>query len=120
MPRPPLKPIFILALLTTAVGCKVKVKPDFESAYPQDRLAAIAEARRTGDTSAVRPLISLLDSDDPLIRLVASDALTRITGEDLDYDYAQPRPKRQQAIDRWIDWYEAQQESGDQPTEANP
>ena len=112
MPKPSPKPIFILSLLIAAAGCKVKVDADFTSAYPQDRLAAIAEARKTNDPAAVMPLISLLNSDDPLVRLVASDTLFRITGEDMGYDYAQPRADRQEAIDRWIDWYERSEEAG--------
>ncbi|GAB5495991.1 MAG: hypothetical protein Phyf2KO_10710 [Phycisphaerales bacterium] len=112
MPRCITKTIFILPLLITVAGCKVKVDADFASAFPQDRLAAIADARKSNDPATIKPLISLLNSDDPLIRLVASDTLFRITGEDMGYDYAQTRTKRQAAIDRWIDWYEQTEESG--------
>lgn len=112
MPMPTTRTIFILPLLIAAAGCKVKVEADFTSAYPQDRLAAIAQARETKDPAAIKPLISFLNSDDPLVRLVASDTLFRITGEDMGYDYAQPRSQRQEAIDRWIDWYEQNEEAG--------
>ena len=106
--------IFTFALLTgTPVGCapKVKVKPDFDSAVPQDRLAAVAKARRINDESAVEPLIRMLASDDPLMRLVASDTLVQITGEDFGYDPAANETERREAAERWTSWYTSQKDA---------
>lgn len=108
MLRTTLASIFMIACLPTLpVGCSLStgVRPDFSSPLPQDRLAAIAKARRTNDPAAVEPLIGLLGSDDPLVRLVASDTLTRITGEDFGYDPASKDTQRRQAIERWRAWH---------------
>ena len=112
MPRPPYTAIFILSLSTAAsVACKVSVKPDFDSSFPQDRFAAIVEARQNQDTSAVKPLIGQLASDDPLVRLAAADTLRSITGENHGFDHAAKRDERRAAIKRWAYWYEQQSAS---------
>lgn len=105
-------PIFMIAgLMALPVGCapKVKVKPDFDSPVPQDRLAAVAKARRTNDNAAIEPLIRMLASDDPLMRLVASDTLKQITGEDLGYDPAGSDSQRRAGAERWAEWFNANQ-----------
>ena len=102
--------IFTFAcLMGLPVGCapKVAVKPDFDSPLPQDRLAAVAQARRSNDQRAVKPLIEMLASDDPLMRLVASDTLKRLTSQDFGYDPAGSDAERQAAADRWAEWYSA-------------
>lgn len=114
MLRTTLVSIFTIALLTgTPVGCapSVKVKPDFDSPVPQDRLAAVAQARRANDTSAVEPLIRMLASDDPLMRLIASDTLVQITGEDFGYDPAASDTDRREAAERWASWYTDQKDA---------
>ena len=65
---------------------------------------AAAEVIRSEDTSRVRELIVLLDSDDPALRLLAINGLERLTGQTLGYAYADPEPKRMVAIDRWVHW----------------
>lgn len=100
--------IFTLASASAgAVGCMptVGVSADFDSALPQDRLAAVARARRTNDQEAVVPLIEMLMSDDPLIRLVASDTLKRLTNEDFGYDPGAPDADRRAAAERWAEWH---------------
>jgi len=87
------------------LGCTLTVKPDFQSELPQDRLAAIAQARRTADPSAVGPLIELLSSDDPLIRAASIDTLHELTHESFGYTPGDPRMERQQAASRWAQWY---------------
>ncbi|MFI4871668.1 MAG: HEAT repeat domain-containing protein [Phycisphaerales bacterium JB061] len=115
MPRPPYTPIFILSLgIAAGAGCKVKVKPDFNSSFPQDRFAAIVQARQTQDQTAVKPLIGQLASDDPLVRLAAADTLRSITGENHGYDHAASRDERRAGIKRWADWYEST--TGERPT----
>lgn len=113
MLRTTLGPIFIIACLATqAVGCSLtsEVRPDFDSALPQDRLAAAAEARRSSDPKAIEPLIRMLSSDDPLMRLVASDTLTKITGEDFGYDPGASDAERREAALRWSVWHSENQD----------
>lgn len=97
----------LLGVTVACGGClpTVGVSADFDSALPQDRLAAVAEARRTGDLGAVAQLIEMLSSDDPLIRLVASDTLKRLTNEDFGYDPGAPDADRRAAAERWADWH---------------
>jgi hypothetical protein len=45
----------------------------------------------------------MLDSDDPATRLLAINALERITGDRLGFDYAAPEAQRQAAISRWVE-----------------
>ena len=87
------------------VACSLSVRPDFNSQLPQDRLAAIREARQTGNVSAVGPLIELLSSDDPLVRLASIDTLHDLTGKDFGYDPSAPRMERERAASRWAQWY---------------
>ena len=107
MPRPPFTAIFTLSLSIAAISaCTVKVKPDFDSSFPQDRFAAIVQARQANDSSAVEPLIGQLASDDPLVRLAAADTLRAITGQNHDFNPAADRQERRDGIKRWVDWFE--------------
>jgi len=107
MPTPPYRAIFILSLsLTFISACKVKVKPDFDSSFPQDRFAAIVQAKQTSDSSAIKPLIGQLASDDPLVRLAAADTLRAITGQNHNFNPAADRQDRRDGIKRWADWFE--------------
>ncbi len=101
----------IFTPMALPVGCapKIKVKADFDSPVPQDRLAAVAKARRTSDSTAIEPLIRMLASDDPLMRLVASDTLKLISGEDFGYNPAGSDTQRREGTERWVTWFEAQQ-----------
>lgn len=94
-------------------GCQGPAPRGFDSPEPGKRIEAAARAAETGDRTAVRPLISMLDSDDPAARLVAIRALERITGRTLGYDHASPEAQRREAVERWISW-EAEQR-GEQP-----
>jgi HEAT repeat protein len=108
MPRPPYTSIFILLLcIAFSVACKVRVKPDFDSAFPQDRFAAIVQARQNQDSTAIKPLIGQLASDDPLVRLAAADTLRSISGQNHGFDHAASQEDRRAGIKRWVDWYES-------------
>jgi len=115
MPRLSSKAIFILSLSVPAISaCTVKVKPDFDSSFPQDRFAAIVQARQTNDSSAVKPLIGQLASDDPLVRLAAVDTLRAITAQNHDFNPTADRQDRREGIKRWVDWFE-NGSTGNQP-----
>lgn len=77
----------------------------FASPDPGARLDAIVDAAADEDPGAVRPLIVLLESDDPAVRLAAIRTLERITGETFGYDFAAPAWKRREQVDRWEAWY---------------
>ncbi|MEQ9617443.1 MAG: HEAT repeat domain-containing protein [Phycisphaerales bacterium] len=95
----------ILASLACA-GCSLPPsETSFDSRDPKARSMAAIEAAASGDDRAVPGLISLLDSRDPGLRLIAAEALERITGETMGYDATAPILEREAAIDRWVDWW---------------
>ncbi len=113
MLRTTLVSIFTFALLTgMPVGCtQGEGEARFRFPVPQDRLAVVAKARRTGDENAVEPLIRMLASDDPLMRLVASDTLVQITGEDFGYDPAGSDPRAVRPLSCWANWFTSKKDT---------
>jgi HEAT repeat protein len=96
----PLPALLLLAL----PSCGPSIRPDFNSAEPAARNAAIIEAARANDQSRIPDLIRMLRSDDPATRLLASETLETMTGQTMGYDPEGPEHERQVAIDRWRDW----------------
>jgi len=89
-----------------APACTASLDPagtGFDSGNPSDRLAAIGDAARAGDSSpeALRPLVEQLDCEDAAVRLMAIATLERLTGETFGYGHADPSILREQAIRRW-------------------
>ncbi len=74
----------------------------FDAPNPAARSVALERAVRTGDLSAVPKIVQLLDSDDPAIRMLAIDALQRLTGETYGYRHHDPSYVRQAAIQQWV------------------
>jgi hypothetical protein len=86
-------------------GCVPKLPGGFDSFDAGERAEAIVEAAERDDVQDVPKLITLLESDDPGTRLLAIQALERITGQRFGYDYAGPEARRRrEAIDRWVHW----------------
>jgi HEAT repeat protein len=94
-------------MLVVAGGCRYP-RAGFESPEPAQRIGAVTEAARTRDRQSVPHLISLLRSDDPLVRMMSIRTLELITGETLGYDHAASEREREAAVDRWVAWYRAQ------------
>ena len=84
----------------------------FDEADPQARVRAAQAAGRDKDTTAIKPLIVMLDSTDPAERMVAIGALEHITGQTLGYDDTADRPARDEAVRRWRRWYEEDSGTG--------
>ncbi len=91
-------------LLSGLPGC-YSPKPDFASADPTSRLLAIRGAAQSDDQGAIPDLIRMLGSDDAAARLLAIRTLQRLTGEDRGFDHASSARSRQEAIERWLAWY---------------
>ncbi len=100
--------VLLVAACAAGASC---ADPDkavgFEDKDPAARLRAVRQAAQTEDRSAIRPLITRLDSDDPAERLLAIRTLERMTGETMGYDHAAPRHERDAAVRRWVEWYRA-------------
>lgn len=77
----------------------------FRSVDPQERTAALLESVRTDDGESIPDLIIMLESGDPAQRMLAADALRRLTGEDLGYRHYDPPAARAIAADAWRRWW---------------
>ena len=93
--------ILVLGLLP---ACGPAITPDFDSPEPAARNAAAVRAAAADDKTSIRDLVRLLDSDDPATRLIAINALERLTGTTLGYDHAAPEPERRAGAARWADY----------------
>jgi len=96
--------VFVASSLFLLASCGPGMTPDFDSPEPAARNAAAVRAAARGDRSAIRDLVRLLDSDDPATRLIAINALERLTGTTLGYDHAASEPARRESVARWIDY----------------
>jgi HEAT repeat protein len=85
-------------------ACGPTVDPSFDSPEPAARNAAIVEAVRTEDRSAVPDLVRMLESDDPATRVLAIRALERLTGRTLDYEATADELARAGAVRRWREY----------------
>lgn len=100
----PVRATAALTVLLLLGGC-VSAPGGFDSAVPAARLEAIADAARTSDRSAIPDLISMLQSDDPAVRMMSIRALEHLTGTTLGYCYAAPEWQRDEHIKAWAEWY---------------
>jgi HEAT repeat protein len=98
-----------LSFLVTA-GCVHPREPVRIDSHDTDaQVRAMKRAVRQHDPAAAPLLVDELDSEDPAVRFYAIEALQRITGDRLGYDYSEDRPeKRKAAVDRWRKWLETQ------------
>jgi len=97
------------AVLAWSSGCGPAIRPDFNSPEPAARNMAIVRAGDARDAGATRDLVRMLASDDPATRLLAIEALDRVTGERLGYDASDPPERRREALDRWGAWVRARE-----------
>ncbi len=70
---------------------------------PATKLGAIVRAGQQRDRSAIPDLVEQLDSDDDAVRMLAINALERITGTRMGYNPYATASKRRPAVDRWIE-----------------
>lgn len=97
------------SLLTVCLlaGCLPSEKAGFDSASPSRRLDAIVAASDREDAASLARLVEQLDSQDAAARMLAIRALERRTGQTLGYIHTDPEWKRQQSVDRWINYLES-------------
>ena len=107
--------IFAPAVLMLATCAPNPRAASFDSDHPDARAAAIVDAAAREDRSAIPRIVEQLASDDPLVRVVAIDALDRLTGDRHGYDPHAPKRQRAEAIDRWVEAVRSGRfETGDQ------
>lgn len=95
----------------TTLGSCASPPRGFDSPVPTSRAAAIADAAAARDEAALPALVSLLESEDAVVRMLAHRALRDLTGEDLGYDFAGGDADRREAAQRWRAWLEARTSS---------
>jgi hypothetical protein len=95
----------IAPLIAVALAGCASPPDGFQSPVPRSRLDAITRAAESRDQGSVPDLITMLESDDPVVRLAAIRTLERITGTTLGYDYAAPDWQRREKIQAWTEWY---------------
>lgn len=95
-------------MLITAGCAGPALEPGFQSIDPQERTAALLDAARNNDKTAIPQLIVMLGSSDPAERMLASEALRRLTGMNFGYHHSDPAWRRGVSIDTWRRWWEQQ------------
>ena len=121
--RPLLPPQAWLGLTLLLVGLAAcgstpkprAIEPDVDLHHPDPgrRALAVQQVAADGDTTRVPDLIELLDDRDESVRLVASGALSDLTGREGAYQAFAPRAERLAAIEDWRAWYAAEQPGGE-------
>jgi hypothetical protein len=101
------------------MGCIPSEKTDFNAAGPSKRLHAIVRASgNDADPRSLPRLVEQLDSQDPAARMLAIRALEHRTGTTLGYNHTDPEWKRQEAIERWVNYLESGGSDSDLVVEA--
>jgi len=114
--RPP--PLYLVGPILLTAGLIVGCVPNpqgFDSPAPAARLEAVVKASREHDQEKIPDLITTLRSDDPAVRLFSIRTLEQLTGETLGYHYADPERRREEAIARWIEWYDRTKGNAESP-----
>lgn len=93
----------LLSLLVALLGACTPPASEggFDSDNPASKLYAIRRAGDQGDRAAIPKLVEQLDSDDPAVRLMAIEALERLTGARLDYNPYSSDEARESSIEAW-------------------
>ena len=91
------------------VGCGGYAGPrSIVNEDPAVKIPQIKAAATKQDRSAIPQLARDLDSDDAAVRFYAIEALRRLTGETLDYDWTEEdRHARRPAVERWREYVRA-------------
>jgi hypothetical protein len=95
-----------LSLAVVAAGtasCAPAIPVSFDSPEPGARNAAIVRAAASRRREDLPSLVRMLDSDDPVTRMLAIRTLERLTGDTLGYDAAAPAWERCLAVAKWQD-----------------
>ena len=96
-----------LGLMMLVSGCLPAEKAGFDEPNPLRRMDAIVLASdEDADPETLARLVEQLDSQDAAARMLAIRALEKRTGTTLGYIHTDPEWKRQEAVDRWMNYLE--------------
>lgn len=95
--------LWAVAMVSVWVGCAPPPAREghFSSPDPAAKLYAIHRAGEQRDWSTIRSLIEQLDSSDGLVRMMAIQALQRITGTRYGFVPYGTQLQRRVAVERW-------------------
>ena len=93
-----------LSLCVLAGGCVPRESPHIGAIDPSNNIPAIQEAARTNDHNAIPAIVRQLDSDDPAVRFYAIEALQKLTGQTLGYQFYDDANLRKDEVARWRRW----------------
>ncbi len=99
----------VSGLVCAAVGCSPPrgarhvTDPD-----PSVKIPAIRVVAKDKDRHAIPTLVEDLSSDDPAVRFYAIEALIRLTGDSMGYNYYASDTDREISVKRWNEWLKQQ------------
>lgn len=94
----------VLLSLPLGACSQPALRADAESNDPQERTLALARIVSDDDRSRAVEVISLLESPDPVDRMLAIRTLERWTGNTNGYDHSAPEAQRAHAVEAWWTW----------------
>jgi hypothetical protein len=98
------RPLLASMSVLLAGACSAPpTEADFDSPHPTARLYAIEQAGAEADRTATPRLVEQLDADDPLVQMLALEALLRTEGYTHGYWHGDPPHVRRAAIQRWVE-----------------
>jgi hypothetical protein len=97
-------------VVLVSTGCRVSMRAGFDSPDPQERAIALARSLESEDPESIPDLINSLDSSDPVARMMAIKALEYRTDETFGYRHYDPPWVREEAVLRWAQWWDAQED----------
>ncbi|MHC4709618.1 MAG: HEAT repeat domain-containing protein [Planctomycetota bacterium] len=110
------KPVLASISVLLAGACTAPTtQADFDSPHPTARLYAIERAGAERDRTATARLVEQLDSDDPMVQMLALESLLRIEGDTHGYWHGDPPHVRRAAIEQWVDHVSGDQTPADPP-----
>lgn len=95
----------LIVILAGGAGCIAPRPPlSVENPDPSIKIPAMKVAVEKKDLRAACQMVRDLESDDPAVRFYAIEALYKLTGERMGYEFYVDADQRQAAVKRWRQW----------------
>ena len=93
-------------------GCSLPTAPrsvarGLQSEDPSVRAQSAVRAAETDDRQSLPLLVERLEDDSPDVRMLAIEALRRMTGEDFGYRFYADESQRAASVRQWREWLKA-------------
>jgi len=100
--RSAMRVILLMAVGMLSACAPAASRGGMDSDNPAAKLYAIRDAGLSGDVRYVPRLVEELEHDDPAVRMMAINALQRLTGERLGYNPYASTAQRRPAVEAWV------------------